>query len=116
MMTRKKYDALSKILLDPEGWSGVLGVIVTDPDGWRGPTRNYEAKDWYDPIGIADGAQAMCDHQRSTPSQGFLQRGLHVRLVLVVEVAVASSRIITAGFFSSRRAMASRCFSPPLRR
>lgn len=54
MMTRKKYNALKNIQLDPEGWSGVLGVIVTDPDGWRGPTRNYEAKDWYDPIGIAE--------------------------------------------------------------
>ncbi len=29
---------------------------------------------------------------------------------------VASSRIMTAGFFSSRRAIAIRCFSPPLNR
>ena len=54
MMTRKKYDALKKIQLDPEGWSAVLGVIVCDPDGWRGPAQGYGPKDWRDPIGIAE--------------------------------------------------------------
>ena len=50
MMTRKKYDALKKVQLDPEGWSAILGVVVRDPDGWAG----RDPRDWYDPIGIAE--------------------------------------------------------------
>lgn len=54
MMTRKKYDALKKVQLDPEGWSAILGVVVRDPDGWRSAASGHEPKDWYEPIGIAE--------------------------------------------------------------
>lgn len=54
MLTRKKYDAMLKLELDPETWSALLGVIVMDPDGWRSRTLNHPPKDWYDPIRLPE--------------------------------------------------------------
>ena len=60
-----------------EGHQLVVGAFLDDPT----------VVEHHDAVGVADGRQAVGDHQRRAAAQRFVERGLHVRLVLVVEVA-----------------------------
>lgn len=41
----------ANLLLTPDEWCRVYGVIVLDPDGWRGPV---DPKPWDEPVSVVE--------------------------------------------------------------
>ena len=66
-----------------------------------------------DLVGVAHGRQPVGDHQRGTPGERRVERPLHRRLGLAVQVGGRLVEHDDRGALSSSRAIARRCFSPP---
>ena len=64
-------------------------------------------------VGVPNGFQTVGNHNNGLVMGQCLNRPLQFVLILRVNAAGGSSRMMMGAFFSMARAMETRCFSPP---